>query len=303
MKGQTTLRLPTHGFTLVELLVCIAIISALAGLLLPALIGGKSSARIAFCLNNKKQLDLAWITYAGDNRDHFAYNSANSAELGGYIPEALNWAYPYDGWNQMAPQYMNWTTDEINTNVDFMIGDGNSSMAAYLKYSASLLHCPEDTFLSAPQIAAGWTQRVRSVSMNFFLGDGWGDGGGPKRLGSSLISIQFSDLRALSPAMAFVFLDEHPDTICYSPKFDEFFYEPAVAKWCQLPASYHAGGCTLCFADGHAEYKKWLVPQTRQPVTFNDLEVLQDKYLQSSDVRDHHWLAARTFANGDTFIE
>ena len=57
----------TRGFTLIELLVVIAIIALLMAILMPALHRAREQGKRAVCLNNLRQLTLAWIIYADDN--------------------------------------------------------------------------------------------------------------------------------------------------------------------------------------------------------------------------------------------
>jgi prepilin-type N-terminal cleavage/methylation domain-containing protein/prepilin-type processing-associated H-X9-DG protein len=287
------------AFTLIELLVVISVIAVLAALLLPALAGAKSRARTAYCLNNKRQLALAWLMYAEDNRDYLAYNSESPGVTPFWIPDAPNW---------VGEVSVDWSTSQLCTNLAYLTDETNSSMAPYLNHSAGPFHCPEDRFLSHPQIAAGWTQRDRSVSMNIVMGDGL-DGSGYEKGAYGAIDyiwidsdeqphvshyfVRLPDLMSLSPAAACVFLDEHPDSIPWSPAFAQMYAQGAV-NWGQLPASYHNGGCTFSFADGHEEYKTWLVAETRQPITYTTWDNLLIPSSHTSDRRDYDWLARRS---------
>src|SRR4051794_22739808 len=63
------------AFTLIELLVVLVMMAFLAATLLPAIANTKPNSQSFQCLNNNRQLCMAWRMYADDNHDRLVYSS------------------------------------------------------------------------------------------------------------------------------------------------------------------------------------------------------------------------------------
>ena len=271
------------GFTLIELLVVIAIIALLAAMLLPALAAAKQKAQAIGCMNNQRQLSLAWHMYADDNHDNLVYSSDNgdgvaylAAATGADTPNNYAWT-----WSKLDANGLNaFNTDP---HADIML----RPLWQYTK-SAPIYKCPADTSTVSSNGVA--VPRVRTISMNFFLG---GEAGNPNippagspgpngvNWGQYYVPyyLKTTDLtpgRSPGPSKTFVFIDERQDVINWGNFGTDMAGYPTPSNattygmfytWnIDMPASYHHFSAGLSFADGHAEIHRWHVPSTMPPL-------------------------------------
>ena len=260
------------GFTLLELAVVIATVAVLVALLLPALAGTRPNTQAFQCLENQRQLILAWQMYAQDNSDLLPPNDY-----------PFNQAGPTDG------SLKCWVFGSMAVNADIIAGgygiynngSGNNELVGMSPQLSCLAgyntnpfayKCPADTLLKQGLV------RPRSVSMNCAVGTRWWTAGlgtgapapSSQRLpgspvGGGWLSGFYADpdpnyrtygkitqMTKPGPPMTWVIMDENPLSIndaCMQMSMAQILVD--------FPANYHNGGAGISFADGHTEMHKW----------------------------------------------
>ena len=124
-----------RGFTLIELLVVIAIIAVLMALLLPAVQAAREAARRAQCLNNLKQLGLAFQSYESAN------GVLPPAFVGAGTGNTVAWT---NGWSAMARILPNLEQNGLFNSANFAIWKEDPTNTTTVALNVGVFGCPSD---------------------------------------------------------------------------------------------------------------------------------------------------------------
>jgi prepilin-type N-terminal cleavage/methylation domain-containing protein len=286
------------AFTLLELLVVIAVIGILAAMLMPALSRAKQRAQGALCLNNGRQLMTAIHLYTGDNNDFYPPNPDDGNTDLGY-----NWCSGNAGIG--GPQEFD---------PDVLADPSRSLLIRYLSGNISVFKCPADRRQGVyqgtnPALAGKIVPAARTFSMSQAVGTidpgfaadysshsgvprlpvtgPWLDGAYHQNLHNDPWRTfgKTSDLGSPGPSDLWVLVDEDAKGLNDAA----FAFNMVNEIWQDAPGTYHNIGCGFAFADGHSETHRWIY---RSPKELGDITDARDEV-------DWEWMAAHTSAKAN----
>ena len=211
-----------RAFTLIELLVVIAIIAIIAALLMPALSTAKARATATGCINNLRQLSLAWRMYADDNDGTLSENLPQPGTKPAWVFGEL-------------------TTPAQMTNQTVL---RKGQLFSYV-VNPAVYHCPAD------ETQVSGVPRVLSYAMNGWMGSRTMNQIEPANYTTAYRTfVRETEINVIGAASRlWVFSDEDPSTL------DDGWFLVTMddsRPFASFPGVRHQHGSGMAFADGHA---------------------------------------------------
>jgi prepilin-type N-terminal cleavage/methylation domain-containing protein len=242
------------GFTLVELLVVISIIALLMAILLPALARARELGKRAVCLNQIKQLGVAWYIYCDDNGERLPYGNIwySWSDYWGIPRKGPCFVEPVHVFPHVPAGPMSQATQQNQSFpanhpdlTDWQHAISEGTIWKYVK-DYKIYKCP-----------VADKGRYSTYQMSESLAGDPSPTTTPSAPNTSPAFTLRTQLKRT--AEMFVFLDTGD---AGSGAFWLTYVSTPELQWGDGPPTRHGIGTTFVFADQHAEYRKWTDPHT-----------------------------------------
>jgi prepilin-type N-terminal cleavage/methylation domain-containing protein/prepilin-type processing-associated H-X9-DG protein len=255
-----------RAFTLIEILVVVAVISILLTIMVSSLSQAREAGRRTVCLSNLRVLQLAWIGYSQDNDEKIVDGQAIS-----YDPVIVkNFQFDNDsGWVCSDAERIIHNPDPYEDKLEFLKALQYGKLFKYIG-NVKVYRCPN-----------GIKNELRTYSIVDSM-NGIRDPNvtNHNRVGDTVLWIQ-NRLDIKNPASRMVFLDAG---IRVPFSFRAYYH---LELWKYGAPARHGNGNTFSFADGHAEYWKWQGKDTitngfalnQDPKAYNKYDNITNKRL------------------------